>query len=646
MSLRVLIAVTHLLGAGHLTRAAALARAFAREGHETTLVSGGMPARLADLDPVTFVQLPPVRTIGTDFKTLLDQDLNPVGDAYLLERRTLLLDTLQATRPDILVIELFPFGRRILAGEFMALLEAARALSPRPLVLCSIRDILVAPSKADRIAQAHERILHDYDAVLVHGDPDLAPLEASWPVDERIGALLRYTGYVDENESPVPSKERHGIVVSGGSSTASLPLYRASIEAARGITDRPWRILIGRGVPEAEFQALAACAPSHVVVERARPDFRTLLAQAELSVSQAGYNTVVDLLRCGVRSILVPFEDGHETEQRLRAERLKALGLAEIVPEDGLSAQQLAQAIRRGLSRASASLPKISIDGARRSVAIAEELAPSKPALHASIDWSPLDAALDRARDQGVALGFWWRDDDAVADTPQLDRLLGLARRYKAGIGLAVIPECIDASLARRLASEEGAFALVHGWSHANHAPVGEKKAEFGPYRPLSALSTEAELALATARKHLGSRVLPVFVPPWNRISRELVPHLPRLGFAGLSTFTDRKSARPAEGLVQINTHVDPIDWHGTRSLVDPARIVADLAGAVERRITGEADRDEPIGFLTHHLVHDSVIWSLCERLIAHLAVRGIGFLPPDVCFGMETGSHLRSNGS
>jgi predicted glycosyltransferase len=638
MTLRVLIAVTHLLGAGHLTRAAALVRAFARKGHETILVSGGTPARLADLGGATLVQLPPVRTVGTDFKTLLDENLQPVDEVYLEDRRTILLDTLRSTRPDILITELFPFGRRVLTSEFMALIEAAHALNPRPLVLCSIRDILVAPAKAERIAQAHERILRDYDAVLVHGDPSLVPLEASWPMDERISPLIRYTGYVDENEDPVPQGHRQGIVVSGGSSAASLPLYRAALDAAHLIADRPWRILIGRGVSEADFQALQNNAPSHAVLERARPDFRTLLASAEISVSQAGYNTVVDLLRCGVRSVLVPFEAGHETEQRLRAECLKSMGLADIVPEDELSGVRLAEAICQGLSQPASSPPVMAIDGARQSVAIAESLILSRPALHPSIDWSPLNAALERARDQGYPVRFWWRDDDAVADTPALDRLLTLARRYGAGIGLAAIPSDLQSSLALRLANESSAFALVHGWSHANHAPQEAKKAEFGAYRPVETMAAEAQRALQVARQHLGAKLLPVFVPPWNRISSELIPHLRRLGFAGLSTFTDRNVAFPASGLLQINTHVDPIDWRGTRSAVAPERIIAGLAGAIEGRVIGEADRDEPIGLLTHHLVHDEVIWMLSERLIAHLAERDIYFLSPYACFGMETG--------
>ena len=121
----------------------------------------------------------------------------PVDDAYLDRRRTILLDTLKTARPDILVTELFPFGRRVLAREFMALLDAARAMNPRPLVLCSIRDILVASSKPERIAEAHERMLGHYDAVLVHGDPELVPLDdfmAAGRTDQAAHPLYRLCG--------------------------------------------------------------------------------------------------------------------------------------------------------------------------------------------------------------------------------------------------------------------------------------------------------------------------------------------------------------------------------------------------------------------------------------------------------------------
>jgi len=264
--LRVLIVVTHLLGAGHLTRAAALARAFAQAGHETTLTSGGGPIQPAGLDGVDFVQLPPVRIVGTDFTKLLDEDGAPVHAFQLAQRRILLLETLRALRPDIIITELFPFGRRVLADEFMTLLRDAQGLDPRPLVLCSIRDILASPSKPERIEETHARILANYDAVLAHGDPRIVPLEATWPVDDSNRPLIRYTGYVDENPEPLTPGERRGILVSGGSSAASLPLYRAAIEAARQIADKPWRVLIGRGVSEPDFLAVHDSAPPHVTV--------------------------------------------------------------------------------------------------------------------------------------------------------------------------------------------------------------------------------------------------------------------------------------------------------------------------------------------------------------------------------------------
>ncbi len=61
-----------------------------------------------------------------------------------------------------------------------------------------------------------------------------------------------------------------------------------------------------------------------------------MLKGAELSISQAGYNTVCDILQAQCRSILVPFTAGGETEQSVRAARLEALGLAIALPENGL----------------------------------------------------------------------------------------------------------------------------------------------------------------------------------------------------------------------------------------------------------------------------------------------------------------------
>jgi predicted glycosyltransferase len=621
VSLRVLIAVTHLLGAGHLTRAAALARSFARAGHATTLVSGGMPAPLVSFGGARLVRLPPVRTAGTDFSTLLDESGAPVRPDRLAARRRMLLDAFEAARPDVVITELFPFGRRVLAAEFAALVEAARARRPRPLVAASVRDILARP-RPERVAEAHRRLGESYDAVLVHGDPRIAPLDLSWPVSEEIAPLLHYTGYVDEGGPADPPGERRGILVSGGSSAAALPLYEAALGAAWHVPE-PWRILVGAGVPQERFEALRRAAPDHAVVERVRPDFRTLLVGAAVSVSQAGYNTAVDLLRARVPAVLVPFEAGHETEQRLRAECLAKLGIARVLPESDLSADALAAQVRAALTQPHRPAPGVDLDGAEATVALIERLArPAAPARRgaAAYDWSLLDDALRRAADAGVTIRCWWRDDDAVAHTPALDRLLGLAKDFGVPVALAAIPGRIESSLARRLAAERGAAVLVHGLTHANHAPAMEKKAEFGPGRVLETLASEAAAALLGATAALGSKLVPVFVPPWNRIAPGLVHRLPGLGYTGLSTLGSRTAREPAPGLVQVNTHLDLIDWRGSRGLLPPEMLVRQLAAAVSARVDRRPDADEPIGLLTHHLIHDEALWAYCAALLERLA--------------------------
>lgn len=639
--MRVLIAVTHLLGAGHLTRAATLARAFASAGHEVTLVSGGMPSSLIQHDGAAFVQLPPVRTAGTDFRTLLDKAGHIAGEELLAERRQGLLQTFHSTVPDLILTELFPFGRRALADEFLALLEEAHRRQPKPIIACSIRDILVAPSRPERIAVAHERLTRFYDAVFVHGDPELVALEESWPVDESIRPLLQATGYVDEGGALNVDRSgtiRNGILVSGGSSLAALPLYRAAVAAARLIPEKPWRLLVGRGLAETDVEALAAEAPPHMQVERARPDFRQLLAGAEVSVSQAGYNTVVDLLRTGPVCVLVPFEAGHETEQRLRAERLKAKGMAQVLLEDALSPDRLAAAICEALDKGISSPSGIAIDGAARTVALAEELVLNRvaPTSRPSLDWSPFEEALRRARGEGCSLSFWWRDDDAVAQTPALERLLALRDSLDAGLGLAVIPADLETSLVQRLEAEPDIHVLVHGLTHDNHAPEGEKLAEFGEHRPLAVLRADADRGFALTRAKFTSRLLPVFVPPWNRIAPTLTPILPDLGYGGLSTYNNRALSGRDPRLIEVNTHLDPIEWHRTRSLADPDSLVATLARAVLSRLDGTGDPQEPIGILTHHLVHDEAVWNFCERLLNRLSHNSIRLMPiPSVFPGL-----------
>jgi predicted glycosyltransferase len=368
----VLFYVQHLLGIGHLQRAQRVADALADLGLAVTLVSGGMPvAVLRASHTYQVVQLPPIRARDADF-ALFDEAGRPVGEALWRARRDALLGAFAAARPDVVVLEGFPFARRAFRAELDPLIAAARAATPRPPLVSSIRDILVVRDDPARQQQIVERVRADFDPVLVHGDPAFVRLEASFRMAPAIADRLVYTGYIAETAEAAaaapPDGGRREIVVSAGGGAAGRALLETALAARRAghFAGLPWRFLTGPHLPEAAFRALSDGLPQGVVIERFRHDIARLLRQARVSISQAGYNTVLDVLAARAPAVFVPFADGRETEQTLRAEQLAARGVAELVPAGELSPERLAAAIGRALARGPQALA-IDTGGARRS---------------------------------------------------------------------------------------------------------------------------------------------------------------------------------------------------------------------------------------------------------------------------------------
>jgi predicted glycosyltransferase len=622
---RVLIAVTHLLGVGHLARAAQLARGLVVAGHEVCLATGGRPVPHLDLAGVDVVQLPAVHCRDADFRTLWTDAGTVLDDAGKAARRDALLAAFRRFVPDVVVTETYPFGRRSLRGEFEALVRAVWERPDRPALLASIRDILNPPSRAAKAAEADAVVAGYYDGVLVHGDPAAVPLEASWPVGERLRPRLRYTGYITDGASGDKPQERtNEIVVSGGGGTAGLPLFEAAVAASHLDADGlSWRVLVGHGVPDDAFRHLAERAHPRLVVERARPDFRALLSRAAVSVSQSGYNTVLDLAAAGTPAVLVPFEEAGEREQALRAARLAASGLAVLLPARELSPQTLLRAVDAARSLPVDAAPAIDIAGVARSVALLREAGARAQEVRAA--WAAIDRQLETLAEGGRPATVWWRDDDAAEPTEALDRLLDLRARLGMPLALAISPRLATDRLATRLRREGDDLAvLVHGIEHSNHAPTGKKSCELG-FRPIGDLLATLTDGLEDLRARFGTRVLPVLVPPWNRIDAALVPELSAIGYRGLSTFGPRDGAA-LDGLCIVNTHCDPIAWRQGRGLADEVDILT--------RLVRDLGREEPIGLLTHHLVHDERVWHFTETLLSRLAVHpGIRWMRTDAVF-------------
>jgi hypothetical protein len=216
------------------------------------------------------------------------------------------------------------------------------------------------------------------------------------------------------------------------------------------------------------------------------------------------------------------------------------------------------------------------------------------------------------------------RDDDAVAPTPALDRLIGLSAEFAIPVALAIIPARSGPSLADRLAATLNVHPVVHGWSHANHAPPSEKKQELGAHRPRAAIRDDLRAARARLSELYGERLVPMLVPPWNRIDSELLDELPALGFVALSAFGHKLTARP--GLAVFNAHIDLIDSHIGNACRDPAWLIAAIAAEMAlARLAG----GRPVGILSHHLVSDDVAFGFLRDLFTEASPARVNWRSP-----------------
>lgn len=371
---RVFFYVQHLLGIGHLARASRVAEALVADGFDVTIVTGGTPVAGFPGPNIRHVALPTIASGDAGFSGLVDDQGNAIDDAFKQRRRDLLLAAYDTCKPDIVITEAFPFGRRQVRFELIPLLDAVHATHPRPRVVCSLRDILQERAKPGRDQESIDLVEKYYDQVMVHGDPAFVRLQETFAPADRISDKIAYSGLVAA-PPPAPVADRFDVVVSAGGGAVGIDLVRAASDAARRLpTSVSWCLITGPNLPQSDFNSVIASAPPNVSVVRFRKDFPGLIANARLSISQAGYNTVCDVLRAGCRCLLVPFATGGETEQSQRALRLMKLGLAQVLTEDNLSADTMTLAVQTALDEPEPPAFTLGLEGARGTAALLRHL--------------------------------------------------------------------------------------------------------------------------------------------------------------------------------------------------------------------------------------------------------------------------------
>ncbi len=371
----------HSLGMGQLVRSFGLAEALADKFRVVFLNGGRLPEGIRVPEGINIVQLPPLgmtvdgRLVSRDEQTSLAQAREM--------RRWQILARFHTLKPRVIVVELFPFGRKKFADELIPLFDAARQPEAgRPLILCSLRDILVGGRKNQQQHDdwASEMVNRWFDGVLVHADPEFSKIEETFQPRVPMRVPVYPTGFVlPRRDAKAPAKPRRRLVVSAGGGIAGAALFDAALAAQPVLwaEDRlPMTLVAGPFLPDTDWRRLRRKARGRDGLELCRsvPDLGVELHDAVASVSQCGYNTAMDVVYSGVPALAVPFVEGQGDEQMNRARRLEKLGLMRVRHPAGLDGPAFVHEVR-ALLTLEPSATALDLDGARNTARIVAKLA-------------------------------------------------------------------------------------------------------------------------------------------------------------------------------------------------------------------------------------------------------------------------------
>lgn len=605
----VLFYCQHSLGMGHLVRSLALAESLVSKFRVVLLNGGKLPRRIRVPANVEIVNLPP---LGFDeHNHLVSRDGRRSLERAQTLREKLILQTYRAEKPKVVLIELFPFGRKKFANELIPLLEEANGRSK---IVCSLRDILVGQRKDQ--AKFEERAIETanrfFDAILVHSDLKFAGIEESFITSKPLHVPVFYTGFVAPPSPPSKVDNQQNrikrIIVSAGGGMVGRDLFRAAIRAHKILARRSevnTTIIGGLFLPEsdwADLHKLAVGVPG-LTLKRFIPKLREAMSSSDVSVSQCGYNTALDIVLSGVSAVVVPFGDGKsEDEQTKRARRLEEIGALKVCERP--EAENLAGAIEKAFTFRPRKL-SLDFDGGASSTAIIGKLLTRKAR---PTDWlEPVRKALG---DRTEPVKVFFRDDDAGIENERFFRLLDVFESFATPLDIAVIPKALSPHFAEQLISRiSHSHALFnihqHGYSHANHE-LENRKCEFGRARNLQAQFADIASGQELLAAFFDDLPQPIFTPPWNRCTDRTVHALDQLGFKVLS----RESRAEPLGLGRLKEIPVSVDWFAKR------KGIAFTRRQIGMMIADELSSRNEVGIMLHHAQMDrSERACLCDLL-------------------------------
>ncbi len=390
---KILFYCQYHLGMGHLVRSIEILRSLAKD-FKVCFVKAGWEVEGFEVPPaVEVVTLPLLLSENRQVKVAdSSQDLEEIKQI----RQNQLLNVFDKFQPDCLITEGYPFNKHQFEFEAIPLLERVRSIGKRTKVVSSLRDIVMAKHYQNR-AEVTEKICQlmnrYFDLLLVHSDPKFQNLEESFSRIKDINKPIIYTGYVAQSPPKNPTitdkdlvslnLKKPMILVSVGGGQLGHNLLESILQASPFINKSlPHQIVVFTGpfLPKEKFLQLqkAAANQANLTLRKYTANLLAYMEKAELSLNLCGYNTTMNILRTGVNSLILPSDK--DWEQKLRAQKLEKLGLAQILDPDDLSPENLARKIVANIKERSLkkNLHAIELEGAQKTSALLQQFLESQ----------------------------------------------------------------------------------------------------------------------------------------------------------------------------------------------------------------------------------------------------------------------------
>jgi predicted glycosyltransferase len=346
---KVMFYCQHILGMGHLIRSVEIVRGLIPD-FQICFINGGQVIPEFEFPPeIEVVNIPAVKT-DSEFQELAPVDDNLTMSAVETIRTNMLLSVCDRFQPDILIIELFPFGRRRFSFELIPLMEKAKAMGTK--IVSSVRDIVVTKQDQQRHEEKVCRLINKYfDLLLIHGDPNFIKLNLSFSRIDDLNCPVHYTGYVVQPiPQPQPINKQPLILVSVGGGRFGHDLLECVANTAPILKDKiPHHLQVFTGAfsPDEVLAKLQQITKNldNITVERYTPNLLNYMQQADLSIGMGGYNTTMNILSTGVKAMMMAFQGNDDKEQETRLKKLDNLGRVKMIQPQDLQPEHFAKNI-------------------------------------------------------------------------------------------------------------------------------------------------------------------------------------------------------------------------------------------------------------------------------------------------------------